>query len=581
VRRLVSSAARSPPSVSVELVLPPRRRVLDRTIDPPPLLPLRPAAACAALQASAAAAQGHRTNCRLLARYVEDALKALQKEGETGQEVGLGSLQACIPLCAPITEIPSYSTRTPASPAANKTETQEPSAVPELRSLVAFIDDARSLTDACAEEGWLARMLVTEGGGKNNFVRVFNALAAAMADCCLPAQSPGSTSAADFHDDASKVKRLLKQVGGGSIEAGLRRVRVDERARHSVAELLDVSQSAIMKETESDLAVASRARRTNALKSLRAMGDATEGHLREAFAQFARLGMRPGSQGPVDLDSFRFSKLCKDSGLVRGALNPQYVDIVFSRAKAHDSRRLGFEEFVLALDMIAEKRGRQLDDIIAAVLAGAGPLLRGTKAGYVKFHDDKTTFTGVYARGGPSSAATVLDLSTVVRRPMGTEPSPRSPGPRSPSPTVPQGPVLSTAMRASAKSQVVLTLSDKPATGASYSRAASICSSSSFGGGRLSTRSAILPPRSPPSLRKTPGPGGSPSRRGLPPVAPRVRSFALGEDALAPSPEPGMNRQASAGTAMSIAGDAPPIMELAEEEVVDEPEETSSAVETP
>ena len=37
------------------------------------------------------------------------------------------------------------------------------------------------------------------------------------------------------------------------------------------------------------------------------------------------------------------------------------------------------------------------------VLAVGGPIFTGTKTEKVKWHDDKATYTGVYARGGPST----------------------------------------------------------------------------------------------------------------------------------------------------------------------------------
>jgi hypothetical protein len=42
---------------------------------------------------------------------------------------------------------------------------------------------------------------------------------------------------------------------------------------------------------------------------------------------------------------------------------------------------------------------------------GGGPILRGTKAEQVRLHDDKTTYTGVYAQGGPT---TVDDINPAV-----------------------------------------------------------------------------------------------------------------------------------------------------------------------
>lgn len=47
--------------------------------------------------------------------------------------------------------------------------------------------------------------------------------------------------------------------------------------------------------------------------------------------------------------------------------------------------------------MWAEKKGAGVDDVTNAVLNVGGPVLSGTKADSVKFHDDKNLYTGVYA----------------------------------------------------------------------------------------------------------------------------------------------------------------------------------------
>ena len=52
-------------------------------------------------------------------------------------------------------------------------------------------------------------------------------------------------------------------------------------------------------------------------------------------------------------------------------------------------RRITFDQFVNALGIAAEKRGQALRDIVQAVLDTGGPSVVVTKAGYVKFHDDK------------------------------------------------------------------------------------------------------------------------------------------------------------------------------------------------
>lgn len=47
--------------------------------------------------------------------------------------------------------------------------------------------------------------------------------------------------------------------------------------------------------------------------------------------------------------------------------------------------------------MWAEKKGTTLDDVTSHVLSVGGPVHAGTKADQVKFHDDKSLYTGVYA----------------------------------------------------------------------------------------------------------------------------------------------------------------------------------------
>ena len=42
-----------------------------------------------------------------------------------------------------------------------------------------------------------------------------------------------------------------------------------------------------------------------------------------------------------------------------------------------------------------------------AIAAAGGPQFAGTKADNVKFHDDKSQYTGVYAQGGPTNVDSV------------------------------------------------------------------------------------------------------------------------------------------------------------------------------
>jgi p25-alpha len=49
-------------------------------------------------------------------------------------------------------------------------------------------------------------------------------------------------------------------------------------------------------------------------------------------------------------------------------------------------------------------------------VAAGGPKTEGTKCDEVRLHDDKTTYTGVYAKGGPTNVDGVKDISQLCDR---------------------------------------------------------------------------------------------------------------------------------------------------------------------
>ncbi|KAL3156386.1 hypothetical protein ABBQ38_000700 [Trebouxia sp. C0009 RCD-2024] len=143
------------------------------------------------------------------------------------------------------------------------------------------------------------------------------------------------------------------------------------------------------------------------------MGMEAERSLRKVFVSFASFAVRV----PVeDLDGAKFSKLCRDAKLLGKRFGAIDVDIVFAKVKVKGQRRIAFDQFVNALGIIAEKKGQALRDVVQAVLDAGGPSVIGTRAGYVKFHDDKSLYTGVYARGGPTNIEPSNELSALLDR---------------------------------------------------------------------------------------------------------------------------------------------------------------------
>lgn len=90
-----------------------------------------------------------------------------------------------------------------------------------------------------------------------------------------------------------------------------------------------------------------------------------------------------------DLDGRAFVKLCKDCNLLDKAFTVTVADILFSKTVTKGQRRMSLLEFEHALALMAEKKRVDVEVIREAVaLNSAGPVLRGTVAEVVRFHDD-------------------------------------------------------------------------------------------------------------------------------------------------------------------------------------------------
>jgi hypothetical protein len=61
------------------------------------------------------------------------------------------------------------------------------------------------------------------------------------------------------------------------------------------------------------------------------------------------------------------------------------------QVKTKGVRKISFLQFVDALALVAAKSGRSLREAAETVVAANGPSVSGTKADYVKFHDDKVS----------------------------------------------------------------------------------------------------------------------------------------------------------------------------------------------
>ncbi|KAJ9514463.1 hypothetical protein QJQ45_016206, partial [Haematococcus lacustris] len=144
------------------------------------------------------------------------------------------------------------------------------------------------------------------------------------------------------------------------------------------------------------------------------MGLPTQESLRSLFHAFASFGSRTEVN---DMDAARFVKMVKDAHLLCNQLSIADADIIFKRCKAKASRRISFEQFLAALLMCAEKKGSSLEAVVQQVLDAGGPVVHGVAPESVRLHDDKSTYTGVYAKGGPKAVdAPKNDLAVLLDR---------------------------------------------------------------------------------------------------------------------------------------------------------------------
>ena len=107
--------------------------------------------------------------------------------------------------------------------------------------------------------------------------------------------------------------------------------------------------------------------------------------------------------GGNEMDGKSFAKVAKDCGLLDKKLTSTDIDLIFAKIKDKSARKITFDQFTTGITHMATKKGVTAADLTATITAAGGPKFTGTKADAVKFHDDKSLYTGVYAKGGPTN----------------------------------------------------------------------------------------------------------------------------------------------------------------------------------
>ena len=115
------------------------------------------------------------------------------------------------------------------------------------------------------------------------------------------------------------------------------------------------------------------------------------------------------------MDGKTFAKLTKDCKVQSKLCTATDVDLIFAMVKDKSARRITYSQFLKGLEMCAKKRKETMDQLAQVVLQAEGPTYTGTKAEAVKYHDDKSSYTGVYANGGPTTAGGSGGISDIIQ----------------------------------------------------------------------------------------------------------------------------------------------------------------------
>ncbi len=116
------------------------------------------------------------------------------------------------------------------------------------------------------------------------------------------------------------------------------------------------------------------------------------------------------------MDGKTLAKLAKDCNILDKKFTSVDIDIIFSKVKAKGTRKINPNQFVHALEEFAMKKGVSFDQLSEHICTVGGPVFTGTKAAKVKWHDDKASYTGVHANGGPSTVDIGKTMITDIRQ---------------------------------------------------------------------------------------------------------------------------------------------------------------------
>ena len=78
------------------------------------------------------------------------------------------------------------------------------------------------------------------------------------------------------------------------------------------------------------------------------------------------------------MDGKTFAKFAKDCQLISKKLTATEIDLIFAKVKSKALRKINIDQFYAALELCAEKKDLNLQQLEAIVLKAGGPVFTGT-----------------------------------------------------------------------------------------------------------------------------------------------------------------------------------------------------------
>lgn len=117
------------------------------------------------------------------------------------------------------------------------------------------------------------------------------------------------------------------------------------------------------------------------------------------------------------MDGKSFAKLCKDCGLIDKSCNVSDIDLIFANVVSKGQRRIDLPQFEAALQLVANRKGLDVDVIRKAVAGSMGPVRNGTQAENVRFYDRRKTSSFSASQHGNPDTDSKADAKPVSGTP--------------------------------------------------------------------------------------------------------------------------------------------------------------------